>query len=318
MNCTLFYKGKLKSEYTFEDIISIVQKHAKFLECKLNIQDNKLEIIFLKGKSEPLILSLVNNKLDGFFKWNGEEDKEYYKILDMFIELNILFKSYKIEDDFGIWDNYVVQNKPCKIIKRSILTDKEQKLLQRIINNKNMKYSNTEMELLDIMYRHSDISPFSENICRIIVQDFIKIFDIKFLVSEKYSNIVKVANEINWFDGYLYFTEENFIFEFIYIVVAVWINYCMSYKNKGLVKDLSNDIRGLESSKLAAIYGITSNFLNCHSGTINSKHAEINKFMAKIFSHSNPFVLSKLGAENELILLVSILDYLGFKYDVEM
>ncbi|MCX7903166.1 MAG: hypothetical protein N2486_01515 [Caloramator sp.] len=317
MSCTVFYKGKLKDEYTFKDIVSIIEKHAKFLECKLNISDISLELIFLKGKSEPLVLSLENNKINGFFKWNGIDEEEYYKILDMFIDLKPLFKSYKIEDDLGICDNYIIQNKPCKIIIRPILNDKEQKLLQRILENINKKYSDTELELLNIMYRYSDISPFSENICRIIIQDFIKIFDIKSSISEKYNNILKVANEINWFDGYLTFTEENFIFEFIYIVVAVWINYCLSYKNKGLVKDLSNNIRGLESSKLAAIYGITSNFLNCHTGTVNSKHAEINKFMQKFYSNSNPFTLSQLGAETELILLITILDYLGFKYNLE-
>lgn len=317
MACTLSYTGKLKTEYTFKDIVSIVKKHAKFFQCELNINDNIIEIIFLNEKSEPLILSLENNKIDGFFKWNGD-DEEYYKILDMFIELKPLFKSYKIEDDFGIWDNYIIQNKPCKIMKRISLTEKEQKLLKRIIDNTQKEYSNIEIEILHIMYHYGEIAPFSKNICRIIVQDFIRIFDIKTLTSKKREQIIKAANEVNWFDGLLYFTEDNYMFEFIYIVVAIWINYCFSFKNKGLVKELSSNIRGLESSKLAAIYGITSNFLNCHSGTINSKHAEINKFMAKSINNSNPFFLSQLGAEVELILLISVLDYLGFKYDVEM
>lgn len=221
-------------------------------------------------------------------------------------------------DDFGIWDNYIIQNKPCKIIKRYSLTDKEQKLLQRIIDNTKKEYSQTEIEILHIMYHYKEIAPFSKNICRIIVQDFIKIFDIKTMTSKKLEQIINAANEVNWFDGYLDFTKENYMFEFIYIVVAIWINFCFSYKNKGLVKELPFNIRGLESSKLAAIYGITSNFLNCHSGTINSKHAEMNKFVAKSLSCSNPFFLSQLGAETELILLFSILDYLGFRYDVEM
>ncbi|WP_207648788.1 hypothetical protein [Clostridium homopropionicum] len=60
-----------------------------------------------------------------------------------------------------------------------------------------------------------------------------------------------------------------------------------------------------------------SNFLNCHSGTTNSKHAEINKFMAKSISHNNPFVLSNLGADIELELLISVLNYLGFKYEIK-
>lgn len=318
MSCTIFYKGKLKSEYNFKDMVSIVQKHARILECILHIKENAVEIRFYNEKSDPLILSLKDNKIDGFCKWNGDNEEEYYKILDMFIDLEPLFKSYRIGDDFGIWNNYSVQNKSCKIVKRCICTDQEQKLLQRIIDNSQKEYSDIEIKLLNIMYKHGEVIPFSKNICLLIVQDFIELFDIKSLSSEKRSEIIKVANEISGFNNYLYFTEENFTVEFIYMVIAIWINYCLSYKNKGVVRDLSNEIRGLESSKLAALFGITSNFLNCHSGIINSKHAEIDKFIAKSISHNNPFALSQLGADVELELLISVLYYLGFKYDVRL
>lgn len=318
MSCTIFYKGKLKKEYNFKDIVSTVQKHTGTFNWKLNIEENRVEIKFSDRKSEPLVLALEDNRIDGFCKWNGDNEEEYYKILDMFIELKPLFKQYKIEDDFGIWDNYLVQNKPCKIIKHSISTEQEQRLLQRIIDNTQNRYTDTEIELLDIMYRHTEVAPFSKNICRLIVQDFIELFDIKSLTSEKRSQIIKVADEISGFNQYLSFTEENFIFEFIYIVVLIWINYYLSYKDKGIVKDLPNGINGLTSSKLAALYGIVSNFLNCHSGTINSKQAEINKFMVKSISNNNPFVLSQLGVTTELELLLSVLDYLGFKYEVRL
>lgn len=318
MSCTIFYKGKLKSIYTFENIISIVQEHTKDFDCTLNIYENSIEVRFNTGKSEPLVLALENSKIDGFCKWNGVNEEEYYKILDMFIELKPLFNPYRIEDDFGIWNNYLVQNKPCKIIKRSISTEQEQKLLHRIIDNAQKGYSDTEIELLDIMYRHTEVAPFSKNICRLIVQDFIELFNIESLSSENRRRIIKVANEVSGFSQYLLFKEANFTFEFIYMVVAIWINYCLSYKNKGIVRDLSNGIRGLEGSKLAALYGILSNFLNCHSGTINPKHAEINKFIAKSISHNNPFILSLLGANIELELLISVLDYLGFRYDYRL
>jgi len=37
MSCTIFYNGKLKSEYTFNNMVSVVQKHAESMACKLNI-----------------------------------------------------------------------------------------------------------------------------------------------------------------------------------------------------------------------------------------------------------------------------------------
>ena len=315
MGCTIFYNGKLKNEYTFKDIVSIVQKHTETFDCVLDINGSKVAINFCNGKSEPLVLTLQDNKIDGFCKWNGDNEEEYYKILDMFINLKPLFKPYKIEDDFGIWNSYLIRNKPCKIIKRSVLTEQEQRLLQRIIDNTQKGYSDVEIELLDTMYRRTEVSPFSKNICRLIVQDFLELFSIRSLTYEKRNEIIKVANKISEVNQYLSLTEANFTVEFIYIVVTIWVSYYLSYKNKGIVKDLSNEIRGFESSKLAALFGIVSNFLNCHSGTINPKHAEIDKFILKFVSHNNPFMLSQLGAEREIELLISILDYLGFKYE---
>jgi len=40
--------------------------------------------------------------------------------------------------------------------------------------------------------------------------------------------------------------------------------------------------------------------------------------MVKSISHNNPFVLSQLGAEIEIELLISVLDYLGFNYEVRL
>lgn len=102
MSCTIFYKGKLKKEYNFKDIVSIIQKHTGTFNWKLNIEENRVEIKFSNKKSEPLVLALEDNRIDGFCKWNGDNEEEYYKILDMFIELKPLFKQYEIGDDFGI------------------------------------------------------------------------------------------------------------------------------------------------------------------------------------------------------------------------
>jgi hypothetical protein len=313
LNCTIFYRGKLKKEYTFEDAISIIEKHAETFECTLSIEENVVEIHFCNGKSEPLVLALEDSKLDGFCKWNGDKEEEYYRILDMFIGLKPLFKSYKVEDDFGIWDSYLIQNKPCKIVKSSISTEEEQKLLKRIIANSQKEYSDIEIELLNTMYHDGEVVPFSMNICRIIVQDFIELLDIKSLTPVKRSQIIQSANEMIGDHQYWSYSEENFTFQFMELTVIIWIGYCLSFKNKGIVRDLSNEIRGLESSKLAALYGIMSIFLNCHSGIINPKHAEINKFITKFTSQDYPFFLPQLGAKIELELLISILDYLGFK-----
>ena len=96
---------------------------------------------------------------------------------------------------------------------------------------------------------------------------------------------------------------------------------CMSYKGKGVVKDIPYKTHGLASSILAASFGFCSCFQNCMSGIVNSKHAEIVKFMKKsmLIHDDQPgghfFSDSPCDSGTmELELMFSIVDYLGFQY----
>lgn len=316
MSCTVFYRGKLKNEYTFNDMSCIVQKHAESFDCRFYVNENSIKIEFINGKNEPLLIALEDGVLDGFCKWNGENEEEYYKILDMFIALKPLFKAYHIEDDLGIWHTYLIQNKPCKIKKRTISSKQEHKLLQRVNDNMKNGYSETEMKLFNLIYTYRGTGPYSENICHFMIQDIIKLSGVTTLNPEEFGLIIKVTKGTSGFNEYLSFLNPDYKLNMIMII---WISYCLSYKNKGIVRELSSDIHGLQSSKLAALFGILSNFLNSHSGIINSKHAEINKFVAHNISNQNLFTLCQIGdgGKTEIELLISILDYLGFRYEYQ-
>ena len=100
------------------------------------------------------------------------------------------------------------------------------------------------------------------------------------------------------------------------LIVALWIGEFMLYKDLGTISLLDNNKRGKSGGKEAAVWGIMSSFLNCHSGIVNVKHSEIDKFMVQQLSCEFYFILNELDddGKTELELLVSILDYLGFKY----
>ena len=84
----------------------------------------------------------------------------------------------------------------------------------------------------------------------------------------------------------------------------------------GIVKSLTEDVRGLTSSNIAAKEGTLSIFLNRHSGGAgNSKEAEMRKLAKKYYktgSLGEVMVIDK--PERELEFFFSMMDYLGFKY----
>lgn len=127
----------------------------------------------------------------------------------------------------------------------------------------------------------------------------------------------KKANRI--IPGYFsYFSIENYSVNLMAKIVALWVGEFLIYKDLGTVSLLDDNIRGLRVSKEAAVWDIMPSFLNCHSGMVNVKHSEIDKFMVQQLSCEFYFVLNELKDERktELELLVSILDYLGFRYRI--
>jgi hypothetical protein len=102
---------------------------------------------------------------------------------------------------------------------------------------------------------------------------------------------------------------------FPYMLVAMWISHVFEYKHHGRLVCLKREVRGLLSSKEAALYGVTSIFLNKHSSIKNKKQADIVRFVSKYYP-TDPIgtVLIYDHPERELEFLFSIMDYLGLTY----
>jgi len=313
LSCTIIYKGKLKDNYDVQCILEIIKNHAKDIDC--NITENKYSISlqFNQGKTEPLEFDFRDNKIDYFCKWNGNDESEFYKILDIFISIKPYFKSLKIEDDGGFWYIYNIMNKPCKIVRRKTLITSEVRLLERIKVNTVKVPNKIEKDIYKWVYQSEESGPYSYNIWRLIVQDVVKLNDTTELDKDAQTYLVNKGNNV--MPGH--FGAEDFSFNLMALIVAAWISDFTSYKNIGIVSCLDNNIRGISSSKKAAVWGIMSSFLNFHSGIVNAKHAEIDKFIVQQLSCRFYFILNELNdnGKTELELLVSILDYIGFKYN---
>ena len=316
MSCAIFYKGKLKENADIQNVIELIKSNAKNIDCSIIEKKDSITLLFNQGKTEPLVFDFKNDKIDNFCKWNDIDEQEFYKIFDIFIAIKPYFKSLKVEDDGGFWYTYNTMHKPCKVKRRTALSNDEIKLLERIKAISSTGLSQIEKDIYKQMYHNIEgAGPYSYRIWRLIAQDVVKLFDITELDKNTYVYLIKKATIII-LDYFSYFDIENFSVNLMALIVALWVGEFTIYKDIEIVSLLDDNIRGLSGSKKAAVWGIMSSFLNCHSGMVNAKHSEIDKFMVQQLSCEFYFILNKLkdDGKTELELLVSILDYLGFKY----
>ena len=352
MNCSIYYNGTLKDDYNQNDIFNIINKYSHNFDAEIEFTNDYIIIDFFQGHSESLIIHFVNKTINNFFKWKGDNLNEIYKIFDLFIQLKPLFKFLEIEDDEGLWNEYLNQKSNCKIKLRP-LSSEEAFLLTRVNNNKfkpldhieqfliiksgfkpislkemnppsHINYNNYSL-LNDNLIRNGSKQSnsiscnklYNHSILRIIIQDFIKIMNISNFHDFNPQSIVDLVNVLK-FNGESGLVEDviNFDFRFHNMLLKIWISYSFKYKNVGIIRNLQNNIRGLLSSKEAALYSIESIFLNKHTGSvINSKEAEIRKFVKKYYKTGalgEVMVIDK--PEKELEIFISIMDYLGLRY----
>jgi len=176
---------------------------------------------------------------------------------------------------------------------------------------------NPPTEIETLVMKKTALSPFHQSLLRIIVQDFIKIMNIDCMDDFKPQSIADLANELRFLGKYHHKYEVNcFDFEFPSILLQIWMSYSFEYKKMGIVKEVSEDIRGFFTSKIAACEGIKSIFLNRHSGgASNAKEAEMIKLAKKYYKTGalgEVMVIDK--PEKELEFFFSMMDYLGFSY----
>lgn len=273
MSSTIYYKGTLKECSTFEDLYEVVCRQSTDLHCKIVKEEDAFYLEFAEGQSEPLLFRLNNGKINWFCKWNnpGNPD-EYYKIFDLFISIKPLFKSLRVDDDEGAWNEYLLNSKPCKIHLRELLGPAENALLER-------DFIFSKYDLSELMKPGMRFFPYSNAVYCVIAQDFMRVVKADSTKTLDKNHILELVNRLQ-IEEKGQFSLENFAFQFPYILLMIWVGYCLTYGRKGRVCQLSDEVRGLKINRLAAEFGILSIFLNIHSGTVNSKHAEMKRFAA--------------------------------------
>lgn len=315
MSSTIFYKGTLKEDATPDGVYRIVSTVLGNSNTTLNYSENMIAVQFLSGKSEPLVFQFIHRRIDGFCKWNGDNAEEFYKILELFYQLRPLFKRLTVDDDEGVWQEYVTQKTPCKIELRPLSEEEK-----RVVGYALSLSSEPMTEVEELVYKKSHfIHTPNKALLRLIIRDFITLLNLKEPSDFKPEQIIKAAKELNyWGDGSFRQFERpsDFNWFFSWMLLEIWLSNAFTYKGKEIVKDLPSNTRGLKTSKEAAFEGIRSLFLNCHTGgASNAKEAEMRKLAKKHYrTGALGDVVISGDPERVFALLFSMLDYLGLKY----
>lgn len=280
MSSTIYYKGTLKDNSSVEELFDVVHEQSLAINCSIVREKDSFYIEFAEGMSEPLLFKLNDRKMSWFCKWNNPGNPgEYYRIFDLFLAIKPFFKSLRVDDDEGAWHDYLLRSKPCKIHLRDLSGPAETGLLERDFDISNYDFSS-------LMKPGMIFLPYSSAVYCLIAQDFLRILKAGSVKELDKDRILELANKLQTGE-HEQFTRENFEFYFPYMLLLIWIGYCLTYGSKGRVHELSDEVRGLKMNRLAAKHGILSVFLNIHSGTVNPKHAEMKRF-AKDYIDTGP------------------------------
>ncbi|MCL2512290.1 MAG: hypothetical protein FWF08_00190 [Oscillospiraceae bacterium] len=316
MAWTIFYYGKLKDKISVGEVCDFITDFAeRNFDAQISRDDFGIFLDFDKGTSETLCFVFSDKKIDAFCKWNGEDEAEFYKIFDLFIELRPFFKYLHITDDFDEWTQYNMRNQPCKIILREINSDIEKQLLLRMERNMLIPLSMFEIKFLSYRGRF----PSNIKLYRIVMQDFVKIMDYKLLADFNEQILIDYFKNLNFSknldDFFARIRLDIFRFRFLDMMMFIWLNYAFTYKNLGLVADIEKISRDLNSSVCAAMSGLPPIFMNGPISVEGAKHVEMAKLAAKYYP-AKDFDEADINdePETELKFFVSMMDFLGLKY----
>ena len=126
MGVTIFYKGKLKEQYTPKDVFEIAKECLRISNWKYSISSKKMSIKIDK-ESEELVLYFKDAIIDEFCKISSTASVNFDIIYDMFYNMASLFETLEISDDINIADRYWEERNRTghKYIMNTNMTDEE-------------------------------------------------------------------------------------------------------------------------------------------------------------------------------------------------
>ncbi|MDO4282494.1 MAG: hypothetical protein Q4D02_02565 [Clostridia bacterium] len=278
MSCTIYYKGKLKKRYNPTDVFNKIIENTRW---RYEMKNEYFFTVIINLKSEPLNFHFQNSCIDDFCKVHVEDDKEYDRILELFFSIRNMFSQLEIQDDLGLWNDYLAKRNSCKIKLRELSEDE-----------------------IKVIEKFDDQNSTSKNVLLRIIASSIRkdkndIITYQYLIDHINPNIT----------GYHFASMKGLE---LYGILETWIYETMTYQNCGRVSDIDKTTKGLQSSINAFTFGIAETLFGIYGGSTGDKQAKIRKF------YHQEIVSKNVEIEKDSVLMyqyvVSILEYLGFQF----
>ena len=280
MSCTFFIKGKLKKKYKANDLFNVIIEEIKDTKWKYKLQSEENFKVFFNDRSEILSFKFEDNKIDEICKIHFETNEEFEKLLEIFYKTKSMFYILQIDDDFGLWNDYLANKNPCKIKLRELSEEEK-----------------NEIEIFDYK-KHKSINI----IYGIIAKDISK------KMNKKISSIQEIVDIMNPKIKKAFFLD---IFSEEILCFFIWIYETMEYKKFGKIDELDLEAtKGLNSNIFTFCFAIREAVFGVYGGNNGPKHSQIVKLYYEI-------VRKNSNIENDAFLMyryiLSTLEYSGFK-----
>lgn len=111
MGCTIFYNGTLKKKHTVNELFKVIIEFVENTDWRYEVNEDCLTIDFNDGKSELFRFKFKNHRMNDFCKVYSDDDVIYDIIFDMLYKILPMFDDIEIDDDYEIWNVYLMKKK---------------------------------------------------------------------------------------------------------------------------------------------------------------------------------------------------------------
>lgn len=280
MSVTIFYKGSLKYLENISTLFDTAIERANKFGWSYAKDDVALSIEIPNG--EVLLLQPQNGKISGFVKCVDDNNEILEHLFELFYVLKSYFKRLMIEDDFGLWNNYISRFSKSPMPNFRELKDMEKAELKRgfdLPQGYNSVFNINQVQ--DILM---------QIICKDMSNDLTKPLNLEKLLSLVDSECGQM----------LKLDANNQCFQFMAIAETWFLTKLVNKSGIPLKEGKSNGHILFGWFMAEIIFGFGG-------GSLGSKHQRLRRFvdglLVRDVDFSNP--------ENFLRLVYSVIEYLG-------
>ena len=107
MGFTVFYEGNLKKPDDLQGLFDTASGISDKYGWPYSVENGRMNIDI--PDFEPFILHPQNGEVDGWVKYWGSDNEALMQLFELLREIKLKFQKLEVDDDYGVWHDYMAQ-----------------------------------------------------------------------------------------------------------------------------------------------------------------------------------------------------------------